>query len=141
VNLSSNQTAQRFLDATTSPLLSQGSENIIVTPQAAAAAGLSLLWLAGLSHASYDCDPSAGLCLTTFRWCNPDSCQYPENVKLLSDSGPVAYGMLRYDETYYVNWTTPSAKDEVFLTWYIPQFGSDDPPPLEWTRSECTNSP
>lgn len=107
---------------------------MIATPKTAA---LSLLSLAGLGQASYDdCDPSAGLCLTTFRWCNPDSCQYPKNVKVLSDSGPVAYGMLRYDETYYVNWTTPAPKDEVFLTWFIPRLGLDNPLPLEWTRSE-----
>ncbi|KAH7359454.1 hypothetical protein B0T11DRAFT_356132 [Plectosphaerella cucumerina] len=95
---------------------------MIATPKATAASvTLGLLSLVGHGHgyASNDCDSSAGICLTTFRWCNPDSCQYPKNVKLLSESRPDAYGMLRCDETYYVNWTTPSPKDEVVLTWYI----------------------
>lgn len=104
------------------------------------ATALSLLWAVGLSRASDSlrgCDESKGLCLDTFRWCDIPSCRYPIDIKPIfyDDSYAAGYGMLRFDELYYVLWKTPAWRDEVYFRWVIGGL-NDKHPTVEWTRSE-----
>ncbi|KAH6682140.1 hypothetical protein F5X68DRAFT_211241 [Plectosphaerella plurivora] len=112
---------------------------MLPTYKTTAALSLSLLVALGQAKITHNCDASTSICLTTFRWCDTEPCQYPKNVKpLVADLSTTAgYGMLLFHEFYDVIWTTPSQLDEVLLTWYIPPLSIEgsEGPPLEWTRN------
>lgn len=91
------------------------------------------------------CDDKDGICLTSFRWCDVNPCEFPENMYPLHEDldRTTGYAILDEWENYTVSWTGARSGEHVQVRWGLGmptgQMHDSHYPRVSWGKSMWEN--